>query len=366
MSAEPKLKWLKTREKGLLKASTSGIFYYRLHAGGRQHWGSHHTTDFKIACSRHRDKVKEIKGAGDAMANVDSGRGTFGQLAEMFEASVKNDTGKKATTKHFDKQQIATIRRTWPELAGMRIRDITKAMCEDWAANKLRTEKGEEYSANRFNTCIDTLRNILDLAVDRGVIAKNPASGLGKRQASETQLVLPTSEQFKKLLETLRDAGCWCSQQCADLIAFLAYSGVRISEARGMRWEHVEADSIVVYGKGKGEAGKMRRVPINGAMRTLLDDLKANPRHYRGDRGKHVLVLTECDRALKAACAKLNLPGYSHRDFRHYFATRAVENRVPLPTLQRWLGHAKIDLIISTYGHLTDGHSQAMAQKLTF
>jgi hypothetical protein len=121
-----KLAWIKTREKGLLKASTNGGYYYRLHAAGRQHWGSLHTTDFKIACSRLREKVKEIKGAGEASASVDSGRGTFGQLVDIFRATVKNDTSKKDTSKHYDKQQIAAIERTWPELAGMRIRDITK------------------------------------------------------------------------------------------------------------------------------------------------------------------------------------------------------------------------------------------------
>jgi integrase len=362
MSAEPKLKWLKMREKGLLKASTSGIYCYRLHSGGRQHWGSHHTTDFKIACSRHRDKVKEIKAAGEAAASVDSGRGTVGALIEIFEASVKNNTGKNEATKHFEKQQIATIKRTWSELAGIRIRDITKAMCENWAANRLRTE----YSANRFNTAIDTLRNILDVAIERGAISKNPASGIGKRQAADTQLVLPTSDQFRKLLETLRDAGGWCSQQCADLIGFLAYSGARISEARGVKWEHIEDKDVVLFGKGRGGVRKMRRVPINGPMRALLDDLKANPRHYRGNRGKHVLALTECDKALKAASTKLNLPPYSHHHFRHYFATRAAEQNTPLLTLQRWLGHEDIGLIISTYGHLTDQHSQAMAAKLTF
>jgi integrase len=208
----------------------------------------------------------------------------------------------------------------------------------------------------------------LEIAVERGVIARNPAAGLGKRQALDNHLVLPTSEQFKKLLDTMRDAGGWCSQQCADLISFLAYSGLRIGEANELHWEHVESDSIIVYGDAKhgAKSGKSRRVPINGALRALLDDLKANPRYYRGNRGKHVLALKECDKALKAACEELKLPDYSHHDFRHYFATRAVESGVPLSTLQRWLGHAKIDLIVSTYGHLTDEHSQAMAAKVVF
>jgi integrase len=360
------LKWLKTREKGLLKASTSGRYYYRLHAGGRQHWGSLDTTDFKIAGQRLRKKVEEIKGAGSALANVNTGRGTVGHLIEIFQAAVKNNTGKNSATKHFDGQQIAVIKRTWPELSGLRIRDIDKAMVEDWAANRLRTEKGGEYSANRFNTCIDTLRNILEIGVENGVIAKNPVNGLGKRIAPPDQLVLPTSEQFAKLLETLRGTGVWCSQQYADLVAFLAYTGARISEARGCLWEHVEAENIVFYGKGRGGVKKMRRVPITPALRLLLDDLKANKRHYRGNRENHVLALTEVDRALKAACKKLNLQPLSNHDFRDYFATRAIEGGADLFSLQKWLGHKKIDLIVSTYGHLTDEHSQMLAAKITF
>jgi hypothetical protein len=68
-------------------------------------------------------------------------------------------------------------------------------MVEDRAANKLRTEKGSQYSANRVNTSIDTLRSILEIGVENGVIGKNPVNGLGKRQAPPDQLVLPTSSR---------------------------------------------------------------------------------------------------------------------------------------------------------------------------
>jgi len=110
----------------------------------------------------------------------------------------------------------------------------------------------------------------------------------------------------------------------------------------------------------------MRRVPINAPLKALLDDLKTNPRHYRGDREGSVLAVGEVDKALKAACAKLNLPKYHHHNFRDYFATRAIESGTDLFTLQQWLGHRKTDLIISTYGHLTDQHSLEQAAKLTF
>jgi integrase len=52
---------------------------------------------------------------------------------------------------------------------------------------------------------------------------------------------------------------------------------------------------------------------------------------------------------------------------RHLFATRAIESGVPVPTVARWLGHQDGGaLLLKTYSHLLDHHSQESAQKVSF
>jgi integrase len=57
----------------------------------------------------------------------------------------------------------------------------------------------------------------------------------------------------------------------------------------------------------------------------------------------------------------------THHSLRHLFATRAIESGVPVPTVARWLGHQDGGaLLLKTYSHLLDSHSQASAQKVVF
>ena len=43
----------------------------------------------------------------------------------------------------------------------------------------------------------------------------------------------------------------------------------------------------------------------------------------------------------------------------------AIMKGVPLTTLQRWLGHANLDMINKVYSHITDQHSQLQMSKLS-
>jgi integrase len=49
-------------------------------------------------------------------------------------------------------------------------------------------------------------------------------------------------------------------------------------------------------------------------------------------------------------------------DLRHTFASWAIQSRVPLPVIQRQLGHEKITTTIDTYGHLARADFDALAE----
>nr|WP_079064718.1 tyrosine-type recombinase/integrase [Streptomyces olivochromogenes] len=51
----------------------------------------------------------------------------------------------------------------------------------------------------------------------------------------------------------------------------------------------------------------------------------------------------------------VNTLGYewSPRDLRHWFASTALSNGLPLLDVSRWLGHKSITETADTYGHLT-------------
>ena len=147
------------------------------------------------------------------------------------------------------------------------ITQITKARCEQW-----KREYSEQFDEQNFNNTLGTLRMILERGGLKG--EANPATHLKRLGVKPTVLHLPETSQFDKLVETVEDAGSRHSKHCADFVRFLAFSGCRLSEARGVKWSDVDL--------GRGEIrvrnAKQRRtsnhaefryVPIIPARRDL-------------------------------------------------------------------------------------------------
>lgn len=321
------------------------------------------TDKLSVARARHSEKkAQHVKAISRAKA-VGQGTATVAQTAEAYLVDVANQVDIKPSTAHYYRQIVATMLETWPDLKTKRPKDITKSACQKWAK-----EYSSRYSATRYNNAVDVLRRIFQLAIDQGAIYSNPAEDLGKRTPSKKRPELPSKEKFEELADDIAEQGSWCSQQCSDLVKFLAYSGCRIDEARNVKWQDVTDSGVWVHGGKDGtKNNESRLVPINTKLGELLADLRANPRFYRGDRGHHVLAVTECSHALKNACQRLGIKHMTHHDLRHLFATRCIESGVDIPTVARWLGHKDGGaLLMKTYSHLLQEHSQRMAAKVSF
>ena len=155
----------------------------------------------------------------------------------------------------------------------------------------------------------------------------------------------------------------------ADLIEFLAYSGLRIrSEALWVTWEDIDwkRKEIIVRGDPvtATKNSETRRVPLIQDMQDLLKRLKEDLGTVNKER---ILQVSRGHVSLERACREIGIPRLTHHDFRHLFATRCIESGVDIPTVSRWLGHKDGGaLAMKTYGHLRNEHSQAMAQKVKF
>ena len=85
------------------------------------------------------------------------------------------------------------------------------------------------------------------------------------------------------------------------------------------------------------------------------------------DRQSRVISTGTARKAIDNACKKANLPKLHHHLFRHFFVSQAIEAGVDFKTIAAWVGHKDGGVLVAkTYGHLTDVHSIAMAQKMTF
>jgi integrase len=356
-------RWKTTGTQFLLKDGISGRYYARFWRDRKPVWQSLKTKRLSVAKARLAEKLKGHKETVKTEHAVEGGVATVAQVATLYLARVENQVNIKASTAHYYSQIVASITKTWPELGTAHPKDISKSDCERWAKGY-----ASQYSATRYNNAVDVLRKIFQTAIESGSLYKNPADGLGKRTPKRKHLELPTKEQFEQLVESVRKQGAWCSQQCGDLIEFLAYTGARLDEAKHVRWSDVTEAGIWIHGGETGTKNHERRfVPLNSKLSALLQDLRDNPRYYRGDRSGYVLAVSECQKAIDKSCKKLNITRFTHHDLRHLFATRCIESGVDVPTVAKWLGHKDGGaLLMKTYSHLLQEHSKAMAAKVNF
>ena len=69
--------------------------------------------------------------------------------------------------------------------------------------------------------------------------------------------------------------------------------------------------------------------------------------------------------ALQRACERLGIEHLRVHDLRHIYATRCIEAGVDMPTIAKWMGHKDGGVTaMRVYGHLTDTHSTAMAERV--
>ena len=292
----------------------------------------------------------------------------FSQAVSLFEQEIERDTGIKKASKEYRLRCLAKIKQTWPELWELRLDEISAQACKEWSA-RVNTIIASHY----YNNTIGTLRQVIDCGgkahkASGGAALENPARELKRVRVKQKNLQLPEPSHFKGLVENLRkNSGGW-GPRVADLVEFLAYSGLRIhSEAMWVRWEDIDWQRKQIVVRGHPETGtknsEIRRVPILPDMETLLQRLKAR----LGECSGTILQVSRCKEALTRACKDIGIPRLTHHDLRHLFATRCIESGVDIPTVSRWLGHKDGGaLAMKTYGHLRNEHSQAMAQKVKF
>jgi integrase len=220
-------------------------------------------------------------------------------------------------------------------------------------------------SASAFNKCVDTLRIILEIAREHGVVYQNPAEALSKAKVRQRRLELPSAAQFHAIVKAIAEAGARQSKDCADMVRLLAYSGTRLREGTSLRWRDVnEAAGRLTIAGTKSESSH-RVIPIFPSLAELLIEIRARSESNSPDTP--ILRVQECKGSLRSACKVVGVTPITHHDLRHLFATRCIESGVDIPTVSRWLGHSDGGaLAMRTYGHLREEHSVAQAAKVHF
>jgi integrase len=337
----------------LYRHRSSGVYYGLVKRSGKQFRRSLKTTDRQLAVRRLTDFREKV---GHLNQDKQAHKITFGQLADRWFAITKPRLKESSAARI--ELCIKQLKRSFESTS---IRNLTKADCDNWAATR-----EPAVSASTFNKERETLQQILRYASREGLLLDNPADHIERRKLPKSQMVIPTKEQFRTLVEAMRALDCRATES-ADLIELLAYSGMRLAEATAMQWQDIdwERGTFTVTGGEKGTKNhEARMVPIFPALRTLLDRMKSRKEPAPDVR---LISIESARKALSTACRKNKLPLFNHHAMRHYFVSNAIEQNIDFKVIAAWVGHKDGGVLVAkTYGHLRDGHAFEMAKRMTF
>jgi integrase len=365
----------------------SGVIYARFKVNGEIIMRSLKTTAPTTAKLRLGVLMKDELAKGFARKRAGmtkDGSITVRGAADLFLKAAQDDVAalkiKKRTYETY-LENLKAIEKTWPELMAKDVKDLTHNQCQAWAkklrlygtqhrnngAKKARTG----ISAPRFNGCIYLLRNLFKIALEQDHIYQNPVKGIEMMSVRKKHLLLPSKAEFKAIVVAIKTAKGRFSRACADMVAFLAYSGCRISEARRVLFGHIDWDRGTLSVHGDPVTGtknwEVRTIPMIDALRDLLETIKRDRDDERISGKTPVLCVKTAQAALKRACGIIGVTRMTHHDLRHLFATSCIESGVDIPTVSRWLGHKDGGaLAMRTYGHLRVEHSTEAAKKVKF
>jgi len=344
--------------ENLYRLENTGGYYALVKRGDKQFRRSLKTKDRKLAERRldeYRAQVGNLTIGEDA-------RLSFDEIAARWKATSQQGLKESTVTR-----RQTCINNLSPFFKGLSIRNVQAQHCERWL-----TERASKMAAQTLVHELDTMRLIFDYAVRLGLMLSNPAKDIKRRKIVSKPIVIPTREQFQKLVAQIRVSDGRAGSQKkakagADLVELLAYSGCRIHEGISIRWVDVdfEKNTVKVTGGERGTKNhEERTIPMTDALRSLLlrlkDERKPKPEEF-------ISQIDNAKKCLQTACRRLEYPQFTHHDFRHFFATTCIESGVDIPTVSRWLGHKDGGaLAMKVYGHLRQQHSLESARRVRF
>jgi integrase len=265
-----------------------------------------------------------------------------------------------------------------PFFAKHRLAQITVAEVDRYRSQKVSAER---LSATSINKTLTRLGQILDVAEERELIARNPMRVNRRRRklrvANVRRSYIDKAAHVRALLDAAgrldREARADQATPRRAILATLALAGLRIGELLDMRWRDVDlASGTLLVGRSKTAAG-VRDIALLPLLRDELAALKAtrDPRPddlvFGTTRGNRQTATNVRQRVLGRSIARANeqlgqggwplLPdGLTLHSLRRTYASLLFAIGRTAPEVMAQLGHADARLTLRIY-------AQAMSQE---
>jgi integrase len=213
-------------------------------------------------------------------------------------------------------------------------------------------ERAPMFCRNTLRGMRVSLGRVLSWAVNCGWLQKNPCTGVKLPYAgTKVVRIVLRPEQIIAL-------ACKLEEPYATLVLFLAVTGLRISEAIGIKWSDFDGNVLRISRRVyEGRAGEtktsksVRSLPIPEALVVRMRKLGEGQWVFRSRAGTTINPGNALKRYIHPASIELGFRLGGWHDFRHTMATQSMMNGTPTKVVSEILGHSDVLTTMKIYQH---------------
>lgn len=223
--------------------------------------------------------------------------------------------------------------------------EVHKVIYEDCAGVSAYTKRG----------LLKIVKRVFNIAIEEGILVRNPAVGIRVRCPEANQAVLNKNEVHVLLKEAKKADHRFYNHWTLALL-----TGMRSGELYSLRWTDIDLVTNKINinkawtklnGEGPTKTAKNRIYPISKECRKYLEELKIKfskdsdfvlPRLWEWDQGLQAKIL-------HAFCEEIGITQVKFHDLRATFITQMLNNGVALSKVMAIVGHSSLK---TTQGYL--------------
>jgi integrase len=307
--------------------------------------------------------------------------GTVAEAAESWIKRVEADGRERSTIAQY--RQHADLHIV-PRIGRIKLSDLTPGKVEAFRDALL-----ANLSRPLARKVLTSLKSLLK-AAKHAHVAADVSIGRGNRGKRKLRVGvdIPTADEIKRILAS-------APEKWRRLLLVMTFTGLRASEARGLRWDDVDfkrselhvrqrADRYNAIGRPKSESGE-RTIPLGPhVLKTLKEWKLACPKGeqdlvFPSSEGTIIRLeniirrgLIPAQEAARVRTKEGDAKYTGLHALRHFYASLCINRRadggleLPPKVVQERLGHASIVMTMDIYGHLfprsDDGAELAAAE----
>jgi integrase len=307
------------------------IWWWRKKIDGRVYRRSTGFEDLRAA--ERRAAELDVEARKEALGWTRPKVPTFGEWVKTYVATY----GRRKKDGRRDRFILAHVLPRW---AGRPLDEVSASDCYAYLVRR----EDEGAAQGTIAREVGLVSAIFRAAVRDRLIERSPWDGIKRPRYRARTRVLSLDEQA--VLVPVLNAGY------QRLLIVTLGTGLRERELLGLTPEDViENERLLKVRSETAKGGKAREVPL---LPEVIDALNVQAAAMKTEPGDH--FWTQCSSAvvkyLQTAAKRAGIPPLCMHDLRRTFGTRCAVAGMPLPQLQRIMGHHSAEVTMKYYVHL--------------